>query len=72
MDSQSQDNSSKKQKRYNMIQETKDTVANVVTVAGTGSMVMGWNEGLTMLLLITGIVFNVVRIIEIKRKRKDQ
>ena len=72
MDSQSQDNSSKKQKRYNMIQETKDTVANVVTVAGTGSMVMGWNEGLTMLLLITGIVFNVVRIVEIKRKRKDQ
>ena len=55
-----------------MIQETKDTVANVVTVAGTGSMVMGWNEGLTMLLLITGIVFNVVRIIEIKRKKKDQ
>jgi hypothetical protein len=72
MDSQSQDNSSKKQAKSNMIQETKDTVANVVTVAGTGSMVMGWNEGLTMLLLITGIVFNVVRIIEIKRKKKDQ
>ena len=72
MDSQSQDNSSKKPAKSNMIQETKDTVANVVTVAGTGSMVMGWNEGLTMLLLITGIVFNVVRIIEIKRKKKDQ
>ena len=72
MDSQSQDNSSKKQAKSNMIQETKDTVANVVTVAGTGSMVMGWNEGLTMLLLITGIVFNVVRIVEIKRKKKDQ
>lgn len=72
MDSQSQDNSSKKQAKSNMIQETKDTVANVVTVAGTGSMVMGWNEGLTMLLLITGIIFNIVRIIEIKRKKKDQ
>jgi hypothetical protein len=55
-----------------MIQETKDTAANIVTVAGTGSMVMGWNEGLTMILLVTGIVFNVVRIYEIKRKRKDQ
>jgi hypothetical protein len=72
MDSQSQDNSSKKQAKSNMIQETKDTVANVVTVAGTGSMVMGWNEGLTMILLVTGIVFNVVRIYEIKRKKKDQ
>ncbi len=72
MDSQSQDNSSKKQAKSNMIQETKDTVTNVVTVAGTGSMVMGWNEGLTMILLITGIVFNVVRIVEIKRKKKDQ
>ena len=72
MDSQSQDNSSKKQAKSNMIQETKDTVANVVTVAGTGSMVMGWNEGLTMLLLITGIIFNIVRIVEIKRKKKDQ
>ena len=72
MDFQSQDNSSKKQAKSNMIQETKDTVANVVTVAGTGSMVMGWNEGLTMILLVTGIVFNVVRIYEIKRKKKDQ
>lgn len=72
MDFQFKDNSSKKQARSNMIQETKDTVANVVTVAGTGSMVMGWNEGLTMILLITGIVFNVVRIVEIKRKKKDQ
>jgi hypothetical protein len=55
-----------------MITETKDTVANVVTVAGTGSMVMGWNEGLTMALLITGIVFNVVRIYEIRRRRNKE
>ena len=51
--------------------ETKDTVANAITVMGTGSVVMGWNEALTFLLLITGIVFNIVRIYEIK-KRKDQ
>ena len=72
MDSQSQDNSSKKQAKSNMIQETKDTVANVVTVGGTASAVMGWNEGLTLILLVTGIIFNVVRIYEIKRKKKDQ
>ena len=55
-----------------MIQETKDTTANILTVMGTGSVVMGWNEALTLLLLVSGIVFNVVRIIEIKRKKKDQ
>ncbi len=55
-----------------MITETKDTAANVITVAGTGSMVMGWNEGLTMALLVTGIIFNVVRIYEIRRRRKQE
>lgn len=55
-----------------MIAETKDTAANVITVAGTGSMVMGWNEGLTMALLVTGIIFNVVRIYEIRRRRKQE
>ena len=54
-----------------MIQETKDTAANVITVVGTGSVVMGWSESLTLVLLITGIIFNVVRIIEIKSRKKD-
>jgi|TARA_R110000744_G_scaffold45643_1_gene101171 hypothetical protein len=47
----------------------KDTAANVTTIFGTGSVVMGWNQTLTLLLLITGIVFNVVRIYEIRRKK---
>ena len=54
-----------------MVQETKDTIANTVTIMGTGSVVMGVSEWLTLILLVTGIVFNVVRIIEIKRKRKE-
>jgi len=69
MDSQLLDNSLKETR--NNMNETKDTVANAITVMGTGSVVMGWNEALTFLLLITGIVFNIVRIYEIK-KRKDQ
>ena len=69
MDSQSQDNSSNAQQNK-MIQETKDTVANTVTILGTGSVVMGVSEWLTLILLITGIVFNVVRIVEIRRKGK--
>lgn len=54
-----------------MVQEAKDTAANVITVMGTGSVVMGWNEALTLALLVTGIIFNVVRIIEIKKRKKE-
>ncbi len=49
----------------------KDTAANAITISGTGSVVMGWNETLTLILLVTGIIFNVVRIYEI-RKRKNK
>lgn len=52
-----------------MIQETKDTAANVITVGGTASVVMGWNEILTGALLLTGIIFNIVRIYEIRRRK---
>ena len=69
MDSQSQDNSSNAQQRSNMIEETKDTVANIVTVGGTASVVMGVSEWLTLVLLVTGITFNVVRIIDIKKRK---
>jgi len=55
-----------------MIQESKDAAANVITVFGTGSAVMGWNEGLTFALLVTGIIFNIVRIIEIKRSKQGK
>ena len=54
MGSQLPDNSLKKLQRNNMIQETKDTVANTVTILGTGSVVMGVSEWLTLVLLITG------------------
>ena len=54
-----------------MINETKDTAANVITVMGTGSVVMGASEWLTLVLLVTGIIFNVVRIIEIRKRKKD-
>ena len=71
MDSQSQDNSSNELQRNKMVQETKDTIANTVTIMGTGSVVIGVSEWLTLILLVTGIVFNVVRIYDIKKKKKD-
>ena len=54
------------------MENLKDTAANVVTIAGTGSVVMGVSEVLTIFLLITGIAFNVIRIYEIRRKKKEE
>ena len=55
-----------------MVNTTKDSIANITTIAGPGGMVLGWNEGLTMILIITGIILNIVRIYEIKKHRKSQ
>ena len=70
MDSQSQGTSSKKQ-RDNM-NDIKDTAATVSTVAGGGLAVMGINEWLTLALLVTGIVLNIVRIRAIKKSNKEK
>ena len=53
-----------------MVNEAKDTAANVITVMGTGSIVLGWEPVLTIILLVTGIIFNIVRIVEIKKRKK--
>ncbi len=53
------------------MEELKNNVANVTTIVGTGSVVMGASEVLTLILLVTGIIFNVVRIYEIKKRKKD-
>ena len=53
--------------------EVKDSIANVTTIAGAGAMMIDWNSVLTMALIITGIILNVVRIMEHKKKsKKDQ
>ena len=62
MDSQSQETSSSVQQRNKMTNDIKDTAATVTTIAGGGMAVMGINEWLTLLLLATGIVLNVMRI----------
>lgn len=54
-----------------MVNTTKDSIANITTIAGPGGMVLGWNEGLTMILIITGIILNVVRIYEIKKSKRQ-
>jgi hypothetical protein len=52
--------------------ETKDSIANITTIAGAGSMMIGWNEVLTLILIVTGIVLNIVRIYEIKKNGKSK
>tara|TARA_R100001198_G_scaffold43022_1_gene23827 strand:+ start:736 stop:903 length:168 start_codon:yes stop_codon:yes gene_type:complete len=53
--------------------EIKDSVANATTIAGAGAVMIDWNMVMTMCLLATGIILNVARIIEIRRKsKKDQ
>lgn len=54
------------------MEDLKNTGANIITIAGTGSVVMGVSEWLTLILLITGIAFNLIRIYEIRRKKKEE
>ena len=54
------------------MEDLKNNVANITTLAGTGSVVIGVSEVLTIALLITGIAFNVIRIYEIRRKKKQE
>ena len=54
-----------------MTNEVKDSVATVSTIAGGGLAVMGLNEWLTLALLVTGIILNIIRITEIKRSKKN-
>jgi hypothetical protein len=53
-----------------MTNEAKDSLATVSTIAGGGMAAMGLNEWLTLALLLTGIVLNVVRIMEIRKTKK--
>jgi hypothetical protein len=53
------------------MEEIKDSIANGTTVAAAGAAMIDWTSMLTMALIVTGIVLNVVRIIEIRRKKKE-
>ena len=52
------------------MEEIKDSIANGTTVAAAGAAIVDWSSMLTMALIATGIVLNVLRIIEIRRKSK--
>ncbi len=54
------------------MEDIKDSIANGTTIAATGAVIIDWSMVLTMGLLITGIILNVVRIIEIRRRSKKK
>jgi len=55
-----------------MTNEVKDTISMTSTIAGGGLAVMGLNEWLTLALLVTGIILNVVRIVEMRKTKKNK
>ncbi len=52
------------------MEEIKDSVANVTTIGAVGAVMVDWSTILTMTLLVTGIVVNIARIIEIRRRKE--
>ena len=53
------------------MEEIKDSIANGTTVAAAGAAMIDWSSMLTMILIVSGIALNVARIIEIRRKKKE-
>ena len=54
-----------------MLTETKDSIANLTTITAAGSAIVDFNSILTMALIITGIVLNIIRIKAHKKKKED-
>tara|TARA_R110000796_G_scaffold187075_1_gene303976 strand:- start:1356 stop:1517 length:162 start_codon:yes stop_codon:yes gene_type:complete len=48
-----------------------DQLANVISVTGVTSVLMEWQLPLTILLLLSGITLNVVRIYVSSKKKED-
>ena len=50
----------------------KDSIANVVSYAGLAGVIMNFESMLTIVLVITGIVLNVLRIRDNLKKKKEE
>ena len=51
--------------------EIKDTLANATTMGGIFAYLMHMQGELTILLIFTGLLLNITRLIDWFRKRKD-
>jgi len=50
----------------------KDSIANIVSYAGVGAVLMEYESILTILLLLSGIALNVLRIRSMNKSKKDE
>jgi hypothetical protein len=48
----------------------KDTLANSISAAGVFAYLMQFQNEITILVLITGLILNIIRIIDRIRKKK--
>ena len=51
------------------MESVKDHIANATTIAGTGAVIMDFQAPLTIILIITGIILNIVRIYDVRMKK---
>ena len=51
--------------------DVKDTLANATTMGGIFAYLMNFQGELTVLLLLTGLLLNVTRLIDWFRKKED-
>jgi len=54
-----------------MISQTKDSIANLTTITAAGSAIIDFNSILTMGLIITGIILNIMRIKAHNKNKED-
>jgi hypothetical protein len=50
--------------------QDKDTIANGISAAGIFAYLMHFQNEITILVLITGLILNIIRIIDRIRKKK--
>jgi hypothetical protein len=51
--------------------EVKDSVANITTMGGLMASLMSFQSELTILLLLTGLLLNMTRLVDWFRKKKE-
>jgi hypothetical protein len=57
--------------QINRFKMDKDTIANAITVGGVFSYLMHFQGELTLLLLITGLIVNIIRIYDRVKNQKN-
>jgi hypothetical protein len=52
--------------------DDKDTIANGISAAGIFAYLMQFQNEITIMVLITGLILNLIRIVDMVRSKKKQ